>query len=62
MIQDMSGLECDYLASNLRSQLNLLQNVLTLIESQQVDCDYTHNSLKEIEVNLRQIRKMCTCN
>ncbi|MGA2774454.1 MAG: hypothetical protein ABSE81_00095 [Candidatus Omnitrophota bacterium] len=56
----MSTIRKDFVASNLRSQLNRLQNILNNIEvSDRVDCQYTDISLKEIEVVLRQIRKVC---
>lgn len=61
MVQDISDLQCDYLVSNLRTQLDYLQNVLKSIEGQNADCDYMYDSLKKIEVNLRQIRKSCIC-
>jgi hypothetical protein len=59
----MSNMRRDFVATNLRSQLSRLNNILGAIEEKnKVDCDYAYNSLKEIELNLRQIRKLCTNN
>ena len=57
--QCMSSIKRDFIASNLRSQLNRLSSILGNIEQDLIDCDYTHDSLREIESNLRQIRKLC---
>jgi hypothetical protein len=44
----------------LRSQVNRLQNILDNIEEEnKVDSCYAHESIKEIETNLRQLRKLC---
>jgi len=62
-MQGISSMRRDFLASNLRSQIMRLRNVLKNIEDDAAgDCEYTHESLKEIEVNLRQIRKACIEN
>lgn len=56
----MTGIRRDFVASNLRSQLNRLRHILDNIEEEdKVDCEYASESLKEIETNLRQIRKLC---
>jgi hypothetical protein len=60
--QCMSNIKRDFIASNLRSQLNRLSNILGNMEQDLMDCDYTYDSLKEIESNLRQIRKLCVDN
>lgn len=60
--QCMSNIKRDFIASNLRAQFNKLANILGNIEQDLIDCDYTHDSLKEIEANLRQIRKLCVEN
>ena len=53
----------DFIAGNLRSQINRLSNILiSLEEDRRVDCEYTNESLKEIENRLRQIRKLCANN
>ncbi|TRZ48725.1 hypothetical protein D4Q80_03510 [bacterium] len=56
----MSNMRQDFVATHLRSQVSRLNAVLGVIEDQgEIDCDYTHESLKEIEINIRQIRKLC---
>ena len=61
--QVMSMVRKDFVASHLRSQLTRLQNVLDNIEEEnKVECDFAHGSLKEIEANLRNIRKLCESN
>jgi hypothetical protein len=50
----------EFLASRLRLQMDRLGNILGAIEEEsKVDCDYVYESLKKIEGNLRQARKMC---
>ena len=60
--QCMSNIKRDFIASNLRSQVGRLTNILGSIEQDSIDCDYMHDLLKEIESNLRQIRKLCADN
>jgi len=60
--QCTSNIKRDFIASNLRSQLNRLSNILGNMEQDLMDCDYTYDSLKEIESNLRKIRKLCVDN
>lgn len=60
-IANMSTLKTDFVASHLRSQINRLSGLLENIEDEnKVDRDHTHDSLRDIEFNLRQIRKLCT--
>ena len=62
-VQAMSMDERIFVASHLRSQLTRLQHVLDTIEEEnKVECDFAHESLKEIETNLRNIRKLCESN
>jgi hypothetical protein len=62
-MNSMSTIRRDFIASHLRSQLNMLNRILSNIEEEdKVACDYAHESLKEIEANLRQIRKLCMNN
>jgi len=57
-MQAMSSIRRDFLVSRLRSQLNRLRNVLKVIEDEeQVDSIYADESLRQIEVTLRNIRK-----
>jgi len=58
----MSSIRKDFVAGHLRSQLNRLRSVLDTIEEESVDCGYAHESLKAIELDLRQIRKLCSNN
>jgi hypothetical protein len=59
----MSPIRKDFLASNLRSQLGRLSSILTNIEEERlIDGEFTSDSLKEVELNLRQIRKLCVEN
>ena len=60
IMQAMSAIRKDFIASHLRSQINSLQNILDDIEEQnKVDCGYARESLKDIEIKLRQLRKLC---
>ena len=59
----MSSMRRDFVATHLRSQVDRLNTVLGDIENQgATDCEYTRESLKEIEINIRQIRKSCENN
>ena len=56
----MSTIRKDFLASNLRSQLGRLSSILNNIEEERlIDGECASDSLKEVELNLRQIRKLC---
>jgi hypothetical protein len=60
IMQAMSEIRKDFISSHLRSQLNSLKNILDDIEEQnKVDCGYARESLKDIEIKLRQLRKLC---
>jgi len=59
----MSPIRKDFLASNLRDQLGRLSNILSNIEEERlIDGECASDSLKEVELNLRQIRKLCGNN
>ena len=58
----ISSARKDFIASHLRSQLNKLENVLGSMEEDDINCTYADESLKEIEKNLRQIRRLCADN
>ena len=59
-MQAMSTIRRDFVASNLRSQLSRLRNVLESIEEEEhMDYGYADESLKQIEMTLRDIRKSC---
>jgi hypothetical protein len=56
----LSPIRKDFLANNLRSQLSRLSSVLNNIEEEKLTVgECASNSLKEIELNLRKIRKLC---
>jgi len=55
----ISPIRKDFLASNLRSQLGRLSSILNNIEEEKLDGECASDSLKEVELNLRQIRKLC---
>lgn len=56
----MSSIRRDFLASHLRTQVDRLRIILNIIENEDgVDCEYTTQSLREIEHNIRQLRKVC---
>jgi len=59
----MSSIRKNFLANNLRSQLGRLSSILNNIEEERlIDSECTSDSLKEVELNLRQIRKLCMNN
>lgn len=59
----MSSVRKDCLASSLRSQLSRLSSILNNIEEERlIDAETANDSLKEVELNLRQIRKLCLEN
>ena len=59
-MQAMSSIRRDFVASHLRSQLGRLRNVLESIEDEEeVDSGYADESLKQIEMTLRNIRRLC---
>ena len=59
-MQAISSIRKDFIATHLRAQINSLRGVLNNIENDDaIDCDYTLQSIKEIENNLRQARKIC---
>ena len=59
----MSPIRKDFLASKQRNQLGRLSNILNNIEEERlIDSECASDSLKEVELNLRQIRKLCMSN
>lgn len=56
----MSNIHLDFVATNLRLQIERLNSILGAIEDQgKIDRDYTQESLKKIEINIHQLRKLC---
>ncbi|MBD3263655.1 MAG: hypothetical protein GF375_00955 [Candidatus Omnitrophica bacterium] len=57
MKQKITSLEKDFVASNLRSQLTTLQNLLSSLEREEVyDTEYTIGSLKKVEGYIKRLR------
>lgn len=57
-IDSLSGLDMDYLKSQLRSQADILENMLYNIEnSDSLEYDYVSQMLFELEKGVRKIRK-----
>lgn len=62
-MQLMSTIRKDFVVTHLRSQLNRLSKILNKIEDvEKADSELAYESLKEIEENLRNIRKLCLDN
>jgi len=57
-METMSNMRKDFIASYLRSQVNKLTGLLSNMEEQiSYNNDHLEETLKEIEINLRRIRK-----
>ncbi|MFH1355113.1 MAG: hypothetical protein ABIH19_03085 [Candidatus Omnitrophota bacterium] len=62
-METISNIRKDFVMSNLRRQISSLRNIMNTIEIEdRVYLGYADDSLREIEVNLRQIRKLCSDN
>ena len=60
MTEILLSMEKDFLASSLRALIDRLKNVLSAIEEgESIENEFTNNSLKSVETQLRQIRKFC---
>ena len=60
MTETLLSMEKDFLASSLRALIDRLKNVLSAIEEgESIENEFTNNSLKSVETQLRQIRKFC---
>lgn len=60
MTGTLLNLEKDFLASSLRALIDRLKNVLSAVEEgESIENEFTHNSLKSVETQLRQIRRFC---
>lgn len=63
MIQMIPTIRQDFIAVHLRTQINRLHHVLDNMEQKEgVDYDFTNKSLKDVEISLRYIRKICSEN
>jgi hypothetical protein len=59
----MSSICKEFVATKLRSQINTLSVVLTSLEkAAPQDEEYTQESLRKVETELKQIRKLCSCS
>ncbi|HOD12634.1 MAG TPA: hypothetical protein PLO93_05255 [Candidatus Omnitrophota bacterium] len=56
-IQIFSALDQDIFMSQLRSQIHKLNTIIFNLENQRTDFSYAAMLVKEIEKNLRRIRK-----
>ncbi len=53
----------EFIISNLRSQItNLLSVLKNLEDAEKIEGEYTNETLKKVELDLRQIRKLCVTN
>ncbi|PIQ88614.1 MAG: hypothetical protein COV72_07320 [Candidatus Omnitrophica bacterium CG11_big_fil_rev_8_21_14_0_20_42_13] len=60
MVQAMFNVEKEIVVCHLRSQIEGLSKVLRDIEdANDIDENFTGSSLRNIEVNLRRIRRFC---
>ncbi len=60
MTEILLSMEKDFFASSLRALIDRLKNVLSAIEEgESIENEFTNNSLKSVEIQLRQIRKFC---
>lgn len=59
-MQTMIGTRRDFVLTKLCEQIEHLRSVLKYIkQSKPVEDSFADNSLKEVESNLRKIRKLC---
>ena len=55
----ISGLCKDFIVTHIRSQMNILENVISNIEgSCNLEDEYIDESLKKVETNIKQLRKL----
>jgi hypothetical protein len=57
-LQSASSVRKDFVASNLRAQVSRLSALLNRIEDGGLDYNYANASLKEVETNLKKVRKL----
>ncbi|MBF0532082.1 MAG: hypothetical protein HQL23_03180 [Candidatus Omnitrophica bacterium] len=58
LMRDMPSIKRDFVASKLRFQVNRLNDVLRNIEEEKFDPYYADNRLREVEVDIRGLRKL----
>jgi len=63
VVKTISSLQSDFVASSLRSQLVILQNILNDIESSQsIEDVYVEGSLRRVEKELCRLMKFFSSN
>ena len=63
MVHMVPSIRQDFIAIQLRLQINRLHRILENIEhSEGMDCEFINESLKGVEIGLRYIRKVCSEN
>jgi hypothetical protein len=60
LTQRFLGSNQDFIVSLLRSQVKELNRLLNSIEESNIIEEHIQNGLKQIEVNLRGLRKLCS--
>jgi len=58
----MLDMRQDFIIAHLRSQINRLRSVLDIVEERSFNPEFVSESLKHIENNLKQIRKIWISN
>jgi hypothetical protein len=58
----MLDMRQDFIVAHLRSQINRLRSVLDIVEERSFNPEFVSESLKHIENNLKQIRKIWISN
>ncbi|MEI8344547.1 MAG: hypothetical protein WCG06_00575 [Candidatus Omnitrophota bacterium] len=59
MSRDFTTMTRDFIATHMRSQMDRMKNVLEHLEGEKPDGSYMAMSLRDLETNLRRIRKVC---
>ncbi len=62
MVQKLMGSNQDFIVSLLRSQVKTLSDLLSNIEETSVIDENIQTNLKQVEVNIRGLRKLCSGN
>lgn len=58
----MSPIRKEFITSYLRTQINMLQGLIEDIENNDARGDGYAPSFKQLEVNIRQVKKLCSDN
>ncbi len=57
MMESFTGIHQEYVASQVRSQICEMQNILEKLESDTIGYAFMDGCLKQVENNLRNLRK-----